>query len=102
MAEISAVIKKTRLFGFSVFLPKLRRFVFIAAEFVFFFFSPPFFSASRFTAEIGGNAAEIPGKQMWRFCFGYGAFFGLRLIFWNVAGISAAMRCSKNFRRKKF
>ena len=55
-------------------------------------------------AEIGGNAAEIPGKQtvLRRFCFGCGFLFGLRLIFWNAAGISSAMRCGRNFRRRKF
>ena len=69
------------------------------------------FSTPRFAAEIGGNAAEIrgnaaeiPGKQtvLRRFCFGCGVFLGLRLIFWNAAGISAAMRCGRNFRRRKF
>ena len=90
----------------------LRHFFLICGVFLelrqnlFSVFSPPRFAAEigGNAAEIGGNAAEIPGKQtvLRRFCFGCGVFLCLRLIFWNAAGISAAMRCGRNFRRRKF
>ena len=102
------------------FLPQIQKGAFLDLRHVFLIcgvflelrqnlfsvFSTPRFAAEigKNAAEIGGNAAEIPGKQteLRRFCFGCGVFLCLRLIFCNAAGISAAMRCGRNFRRRKF
>ena len=68
------------------FFPNLRRFVLIAAEFVF-----NVFSTSPFLAEIDGSAAEIPGnKRVTAF------LFWLRCVFWFTANF---LEYGRNFRR---